>query len=72
MSENKRYLRKIDQVIPEGEEKVTHLYTVDLQPYHLFAELGVEPNRIMDAKQKRLSKIYQNNNRKKLEEDINL
>jgi len=51
---------------------MTSLYTVDLQPAHLFKVLGASPDKLLDAKQKRLMKIYQNNNRKKLEEDINI
>jgi hypothetical protein len=43
MTDNKRYLRKIDQVIPEGDDKKVNLYTVDLLPYHLFDELGTTP-----------------------------
>lgn len=67
MSQNRRYLRKIDQVVPEGETRMTSLYTVDLQHTHLFKEFGVSQDKVMGEKQKRLMKIYQNNNRKKLE-----
>lgn len=42
MTDNKKHLRHIDRVMSEGDDKVIDLYTADLNPLHLFSELGVK------------------------------
>ena len=58
--------------MPEGDNKVTLLYTVDMQPKHLLDELGLTKEKHFNEKEKKYMKIYQNNNRKKLNLDLNV
>ncbi len=71
MTPNRRNMRWIDRVVPEGEEKAINLYTVDITPKHLFQEIGIEPAKYLNEKEKKTAKVYQNFNRKKLLQDIN-
>jgi hypothetical protein len=70
MSRNRRNLRHIDRVIPTGETAITDLYTVDIVPKHLFEELGVKNDKLLNQKEKKHAKVCQNLARKKLAEDI--
>jgi hypothetical protein len=45
---------------------VTDLYTIDIVPKHLFEELGVKEDKTLNDKEKKLAKVCQNLNRKKL------
>ncbi len=72
MTENKKYLRHIDRVMPEGDNKITNLYTVDLQPKHLFDELGVKREKPKTSKEKKLAKVYQSIARKNLFENLDV
>ena len=70
MTKNRSNLRHIDRVIPTGETEVTDLYTIDIVPKHLFEEIGIKQEKALNEKEKRVAKVCQNINRKKLIEDI--
>jgi len=42
MTENKRFLRQVDRVMPSGDTEIHDLYTVDMDPKHLFNTVGVK------------------------------
>lgn len=71
MTSNRSNLRHIDRVIPTGETELMDLYTIDIIPKHLFEEVGIKSNKKRSDKEKRMDKVVQNLNRKKLQEDIN-
>jgi len=54
MTESKSYLRQVDRVIPEGDTEMMDLYTVDLNPRHLFEEMSVEVIRTLVGKEKKM------------------
>ena len=54
----------------EGDNKVVDLYTADINPIHLFSELGVNKLKKMSEREKRLAKVYQSIQRKNLAESI--
>lgn len=70
MSKQRSNLRHIDRVMPSGESNITDLYTVDIVPKHLFEELGVRQELQLDSKEKKLAKLRQNKDRRKLAEGI--
>lgn len=70
MTKNRSNLRHIDRVIPTGETEVTDLYTIDIVPKHLFKEVGVKQEKSLNEKEKRVAKVCQNINRKRLIENI--
>ena len=67
---NKEHLRLIDRVSVDGEDRPTDLYTVDVNPKHLFSEMGVDPEKNLTSKEKRLAKVEQSVERKHLIESI--
>ena len=66
MTEEKKNLRLIDHVMSEGDNKVVDLYTADINPLHLFNELGVDREKKMTEKEKKHAKVYQSLQRKSL------
>lgn len=70
MTSNRKYLRHIDRVLPEGDTQSMDLYTVDLDYIHLFDEVGVKKEPKLGPKQKKVAKVAQGFNRKKLIESI--
>ena len=59
MTENKQYLRRVDRVIPDGDTEMIDLYTVDLNPRHLYEEMGVEVIPNLTGKEKKMEKLEQ-------------
>jgi hypothetical protein len=70
MTENKFHLRHIDRVLPSGEDRPMDLYTIDITPVHLLKKLGIKGRPILGEKEKKVAKVMQNVNRKKLGRDI--
>ena len=70
MTDNRKHLRQIDCVMPEGDDNVMKLYTVDLHAKHLFEELGVKKEKKMGAKEKKAAKVYQSIARKNLLDNL--
>ena len=56
---NKEHLRLIDRVSVDGEDRATDLYTVDVNPKYLFDEMGIELEKNLTSKEKRLAKVEQ-------------
>jgi class 3 adenylate cyclase len=70
MTESRKYLRKIDCVMPEKDAKPMDLYTVDLNVKHLFEELDVEVVKELNNREKRTAKVYQSIARRNLFDSI--
>lgn len=54
MTESKSFLRQVDRVIPDGDTEQMDLYTVDLNPRHLFEEMSVEVIKNLVGKEKKM------------------
>jgi hypothetical protein len=70
MTENKKYLRKVDRVLFAGYNKPKDLYTVDLHVPSLLNSVKVDKSNELSKKEKKYSKVKENIKRNKILEDI--